>query len=287
MPAVRIYEYTCLMDQEQKDKICFLNHSSLRGLELLICSDISYCLPPHFNIDYCVWMDSVCMEKYVCKGNSYTLRPGEFSIIEPGDVHSNSMIESESRCLLTVYLSSEMLQKTAYQIDENAPETRLASDVHCDSYAVRGLSELYRVMQGESPSLEAGSLYVSFVSALIKRYGTSRLRESEMTGEERRVSRVKEMLNELYGEDISLDFLAENAGCTPYHLIRFFSRDVGMTPYAYLLHLRVERARQMIREGRKLAETAADTGFADQSHMSRHFKARYGITPGMYKKLTA
>jgi AraC-like DNA-binding protein len=43
--------------------------------------------------------------------------------------------------------------------------------------------------------------------------------------------------------------------------------------------------RAEIAAGLPLAEAAAAGGFADQSHMTRHFKARFGITPGRYTRL--
>jgi AraC family transcriptional regulator len=49
-----------------------------------------------------------------------------------------------------------------------------------------------------------------------------------------------------------------------------FAQSVGMTPHRYVVHLRLQRAIELVREGRlSLAEIAASTGFSDQSHLSR------------------
>jgi AraC-like DNA-binding protein len=55
-----------------------------------------------------------------------------------------------------------------------------------------------------------------------------------------------------------------------------------MTPHAYLMQVRADRARRLIAGGTPLAEAAAGSGFADQSHMTRLFIRAYGITPGAY-----
>jgi AraC family transcriptional regulator len=53
-----------------------------------------------------------------------------------------------------------------------------------------------------------------------------------------------------------------------------------MTPYRYVVHLRLQQAIKRIREGRMgLAEIAADTGFADQSHLSRWVRRVHGVAP--------
>lgn len=96
--------------------------------------------------------------------------------------------------------------------------------------------------------------------------------------------RVIALFHDQLAENISLNDLAERFDCTPFHLIRFFKKESGLTPYAYLLRLRLERARELISQGRPLVDTALETGFADQSHLTRHFKALYGIPPGEFKR---
>ncbi len=89
----------------------------------------------------------------------------------------------------------------------------------------------------------------------------------------------------LVGSDIPLlsaDHLAEAAGTRPFRLIRAFKRQHGLPPHAYLTQLRVRRARDMIAAGCPPALAAAEVGFADQSHLNRHFKRILGITPGRY-----
>jgi AraC-like DNA-binding protein len=66
-------------------------------------------------------------------------------------------------------------------------------------------------------------------------------------------------------------------------LIRTFTRTVGMPPYTYLTQIRAERAKERLAAGRPAAETALAVGFADQSHLNRHFKKLTGTTPRLYR----
>ncbi|WP_029003544.1 AraC family transcriptional regulator [Azorhizobium doebereinerae] len=77
--------------------------------------------------------------------------------------------------------------------------------------------------------------------------------------------------------------LAPRAGLTREGLIRRFTRLVGMTPHAYRLAHQLNAARAELARGTPPPPCAMDAGFADQSHLSRRFKAAFGITPGTYR----
>jgi len=55
-----------------------------------------------------------------------------------------------------------------------------------------------------------------------------------------------------------------------------------MPPHAYQVRIRVEAARRMLLSGFAIATVAAELGFADQSHFTRHFRRVMGITPAQY-----
>ena len=78
---------------------------------------------------------------------------------------------------------------------------------------------------------------------------------------------------------VEVAMLAEIAGRSPFHFSRVFSQSVGVTPHRYVVHLRLQRAVALVREGRSgLAEIAARTGFADQSHLSRWVRRVHGVS---------
>ena len=86
----------------------------------------------------------------------------------------------------------------------------------------------------------------------------------------------------LPGENVSLDTLAHEAGIGPFHLCRVFRRDIGLSPHAYQVHVRMRLAKSLLMEGMPISHVAAESGFADQAHLTRHFKRMFGVTPGRY-----
>lgn len=81
----------------------------------------------------------------------------------------------------------------------------------------------------------------------------------------------------------SLAELAREHGLSRYQLIRRFRQETGLTPHAWLLDQRIQRARLRLRQGADLADLAQELGFADQGHFQRAFKSRVAATPGRYR----
>jgi AraC family transcriptional regulator len=79
-------------------------------------------------------------------------------------------------------------------------------------------------------------------------------------------------------ETIEVSTLAQMAGRSPFHFTRMFTRSVGVSPHRYVVHLRLRRAIELVRDGRcSLAEIAVRTGFADQSHLTRWVRRVHGV----------
>ncbi len=98
------------------------------------------------------------------------------------------------------------------------------------------------------------------------------------------IQTVREHIETRFAEALSLGELAALAGTRPQALVRAFTRELGMPPHALQTQLRVNAAKALLRQGAAIAETAAACGFADQSHLHRHFLRLVGMTPGTYRK---
>ncbi|RUM21452.1 AraC family transcriptional regulator [Rhizobium vallis] len=81
---------------------------------------------------------------------------------------------------------------------------------------------------------------------------------------------------------VSLADLSRESGLSRFQVLRGFARATGLTPHAYLVQARIHMARRLIAAGTPLAEAAFASGFADQSHMTRVFVRKYGLSPSLY-----
>lgn len=90
-----------------------------------------------------------------------------------------------------------------------------------------------------------------------------------------------------YTEPVTLRELEAVTEANIFKIIRAFRNHLDTTPHAYLMGLRVSRAEALLREGETIVGAAAEAGFTDQSHFTKHFKKAFGITPGAFVRLMA
>jgi AraC-like DNA-binding protein len=79
--------------------------------------------------------------------------------------------------------------------------------------------------------------------------------------------------------------VADAVGVDQFRLIRAFRHHVGISPYEWLTHLRVQRAKTLLAEGHSATEVAQLLGYCDQSQLHRHFRRIVGTTPGEYARV--
>jgi AraC family transcriptional regulator len=85
--------------------------------------------------------------------------------------------------------------------------------------------------------------------------------------------------------DLSLQALANESGYSRVHFVRMFRAATGYSPHTYLLNLKLERARELLRNPSiSLIDIALDCGFSSHSHMSRIFHKTIGVTPSAYRR---
>jgi len=94
-----------------------------------------------------------------------------------------------------------------------------------------------------------------------------------------RLKTVLERIEDTLGSALTVEALAAEAGLSPAHFSREFKRHTGSSPHDFVMERRLQRARNMLARGESIVLTALECGFADQPHLSRLFKARFGISP--------
>ena len=147
----------------------------------------------------------------------------------------------------------------------------------------RRVHALHAALLGGAPALLSDERLTAAVTALT-RHATA---VAPARGPDRDSARIaglaRGLIHDAWRDDVTADDLAAATGRTRYAVYRAFQATYGMAPSDYQRQLRLRNARRLIARGRPLGDTAAETGFADQSHLTRWFTRYYGITPGGYR----
>jgi AraC-like DNA-binding protein len=203
-------------------------------------------------------------------------------LIEPGEAHSNTRI-TDPASFRVLMVDPATIERISAELGSGSrsPHLRLAQvqggPVH------RAFVSLHRSLEGGATPLEQQSRFVACVRILLEHCSERPAAPLGQACDRPALRRAKEYINEHCCEAIRLDDVVAAAGnLSRFHLVRAFTKEFGLPPHAYQLHMRVAKARKLLESGKPIADVAALLGFADQSHFTRHFRGLLGITPGAY-----
>lgn len=204
--------------------------------------------------------------------------PGDLVMVNPGEMHDGLPIGTGARTWHTVYFDTELV--AAETEDESLPASEIAPTATDPGLA----TQILRLVDRLASEAERLAVEESTLTVLV-----GALRQHALSGRRRAMSaspgiaRARARLDDAPEAPASLAELASLAGLSRYQLIRGFAREVGATPYAYLLQRRLGAARRLLAAGIPPAEAALSAGFSDQSHLTRAFARQFGVTPGRYR----
>ncbi|CAG1017198.1 Transcriptional activator NphR [Burkholderiaceae bacterium] len=215
---------------------------------------------------------------------------GDLITSNPGEVHDGRPLGGPTRRWRMLYLDPEVLASMSESgTSSTACELQLTQPVIRDRALRCALQQLFARLDDWAAGRRASSAdmlaceesFVRIVGLLMERHTT--VRPDRDAGGDLRA--VRDRLADVLHDTPSLDALARMVGLSKYQLLRRFEKTHGLPPHAWLLQQRAERARRLIRDGRSLADAAAASGFADQSHLTRVFVRHFGFTPGAWRQV--
>jgi len=203
-------------------------------------------------------------------------------IIQAGEPHSSVPVADPHLTLHTFYIEEPLMAEVAATLWGGQATVAFRAPLIADQATVSRLLTAHRSL--ERGDLESEEKTFFALEQLVHRHAMPTGAARPTTRREAGLAAVRELLADRAAENVGLDDLAAVAGLSRFHLIRAFQRRYGVTPFAYLRHRRIEKARAVLRTGASLAEAASGAGFADKSHLGRAFRAVMGATPGEYRQ---
>ena len=267
-------------DSQVVSQLTYLRDSALPGVEMLVAnpSTASWCM---FHDRYLLCGCTSVSTSWSYRRKSHDIEDGATGLMEPGEIH-RVLAKRKASHFLTLFVDSDEFVRVAEEAGAvGVPHFQVANVA--DGRLLQGLAHLAGELRSGRNGLKLESSFAVLMQRTLK-YTESRpvVRGSSGPALRRSLERAREILEERQNEQVTLDELAKAAALSRFHLVRSFAKEYGIPPHAYQINVRIKRACWLLRAGMPCGEVAAASGFADQSHFTRHFKKVMGVAPGIY-----
>lgn len=214
------------------------------------------------------------------RGRRYGMSAGlSVSTIEPGEMHVTTLVEAAAD--FHVLVVDPMYVRCELEGDGVSFRSRHFATGQIDDVALYLRSHLawQSIESSAADPLERQQLVRAFLLNAFARAGEQPPR-LHVAGSTRAAQRARDFLEESYSEQLTLDRVATEVRLSKFHLERSFKATYGLPLYRYLKRVRIGRALDLLRTGRRPGEVATAVGLADQPHLSRLLREEVGLTPG-------
>jgi AraC-like DNA-binding protein/mannose-6-phosphate isomerase-like protein (cupin superfamily) len=255
------------------------------GLEVIHTNSHEHSYPPHLHDSLeIIWMRAGA-GKLDCLQQAFDIGAGEAGVVRPNEIHSGGG-RGKTIEYVAIHLPRSVLRPGGRHF--------------CSLLDAHGRPVPVKIVSRE----KASSLLPIMVRTLCADLPVDRLiyiltpilcqlldvptPESDLMIQEEvlhpAVSKEQAIIRDQCANRVDISELALSVDLDMRYLISLFKLSTGTTPHQFQIAMRVEMARAMLEQQLPLCEVAARAGFADQSHLNRHFRRRYGFTPGEFRE---
>ncbi|MDX3740259.1 AraC family transcriptional regulator [Pseudomonas putida] len=256
------------------------------GIESVRAHFVGHAYDPHWHDSFLVGVTEQGVQQFNCRRVRHRSTPGQVFLLEPGDIHDGLAPTEEGFTYSTLYLEPGWLDQQLRALYEHAPGDSLPSfaDTLChDERLARATALAFRAVHGQDLRIVRQTAMDDLLACLTRHLHWRRRINPDprlpLTAQ-----RARDFLHANLERDIGLEDLAQACGIDRFRLTRAFKAAFGIAPHAYLIQLRLARARRLLALGQTPAEVAVALGFADQSHLGRWFRRAYQLTPADYRR---
>ena len=263
-----------------------LKQDATSGIETVRAHFEGHAYDPHWHDSYLVGITEQGLQQFNCRRQQHNSTPGKVFLLEPGDIHDGTAPEVGGFTYRTLYLDPRWLDRELRAQFEEAPDNAqlsFAATLAEDPRLAIATANAFEAMHHDELRIVRQTALDHLLANL-----TSHLRWRTLITPDPRLplvaQRARDYLHSHLHQDIGLDDLARVTGVDRFRLSRAFKAAFGMAPHAYLIQLRLTRARHLLARGEAPVSIAAALGFADQSHLGRWFQRAYRMTPADYRR---
>jgi AraC-like DNA-binding protein len=218
---------------------------------------------------------------YTNKNKSFILQKNQLAIVNPNTSHSCNNNSKTVNRLYMLYLSKDWCLSVQQSIFPNIKGFIPFSDELINNKTIYcNFIKLCELLFSNSLTLEKEISLIEFFSSLYVKYNKEikiEMKDNSIINE------IIEYLNNNIKEDISLNDLSEKFNLSTFYITKLFKKELNIPAHSYFINLKIEFAKDLLKNGLSISQTALECGFCDQSHFHRNFKKIVAITPKQYQ----
>jgi AraC-like DNA-binding protein len=259
---------------------------ALPGVSFFKARFVQHAFSKHAHEEYAIGASESGVETFQCRGDRHWATPGSLILVNPEDLHDGHAV-GDGYSYRMIYVAPEAFDQAGR---ENSASPRASAPlfrspmIRDEPLAAAVGRIVCRAENSKGPdclALEAELLQL--LQRLLNRHGGRGHVEDTRLGRNQGVIRMAcRFLEENFASNPTLTDLSAHCRVSRFALMRLFSRHVGMPPHTYTTHVRLRVARQLLLKGEPAASVAAAVGYVDQSHLTKRFRAAFGVTPGQF-----
>ncbi|WP_172329553.1 AraC family transcriptional regulator [Mangrovicoccus sp. HB161399] len=259
-------------------------HPDLFGIETLSASYVTHAFKPHSHDEYLFGVIEGGVHAVWCRGEMNRVPQGSVVTMRPGDIHHGGAGGDAGWRQRMIYVPEAGMRALVEDLAGRAPAGTLdfAAAFHADAGLARHFAALHEMLHVPGQALARDAALDALLGSVLARLAPQVLRrEARADG---RIADAVEYLAANVDGDVTLAELCAVTGLRRRQTIEAFRRATGLPPHSWYLQAKIRRVQALLRGGLPPAAAAAQAGFADQSHMGRHFRAITGVTPAAYAR---
>jgi AraC-like DNA-binding protein len=273
------------MAQRQATEWSATQPTPVQGVECFCAHFVSHVFDRHTHETFSIGTTFGGVQSFRCRGARRDSTAGHLMLFNPDEPHDGWSGSRDGFAYRMLYITTDGIAQLVdddgaggghgMRLSRGAFREPVVSDRKLSAELAAASDELLV----PANSLQAAERLSHVLRLLFERYAGGRESTDQRPVASPRISRVRDLLESNYSEDVTIAAVADVAGMSRVHATRQFTLAFGIPPHAYLNQVRIRHAKRLLTAGGSAAEVAADVGFVDQSHFTRRFKRSVGISP--------
>ncbi|TCD22314.1 AraC family transcriptional regulator [Pseudomonas sp. IC_126] len=233
---------------------------------------------PHRHDTYAIGRTLSGVQSFHYRQSKRHSLPGGTIVLHPDEIHDGEAGTQAGFHYRMLYIEPSLIQ----EVLGGEPLPFIPDGLSQDARLFSATSRLLYSMESALDPLEEDDAIYDLAQAL--RFAAGK-RCGRKAVDYAAAERARTFIHDTLGQAITLDDLIQASGRDRWSLSRDFRALYGTSPYRYITQRRLAQVRNLLVAGQSLTDAALESGFFDQSHMTRLYTQTYGISPARWLKM--